>query len=115
MSRRRSWRDGKGKPRKTKLVYNIVFSMPSGTAPEKVLAGARRFAQENFAFQHRYGMVLHTDQQHPHVHMVVKAEGEDGQRLHVDKSMLRNWREDFAQMMREQGIAANATPRVARG
>jgi hypothetical protein len=47
--------------------------------------------------------------------MVVKAEGEDGQRLHVDKVMLRQWREDFARMMREQGVAANATPRVARG
>ena len=47
--------------------------------------------------------------------MVVKAEGDDGQRLHVDKAMLRQWREDFARMMREQGIAANATPRVARG
>jgi hypothetical protein len=60
-------------------------------------------------------MVLHTDQAHPHVHMVVKAEGEDGRRLHVDKEMLREWREDFARMMREQGVAANATPRVARG
>jgi hypothetical protein len=29
--------------------------------------------------------------------------------------MLRQWREDFARMMREQGVAANATPRVARG
>jgi hypothetical protein len=29
--------------------------------------------------------------------------------------MLRQWREDFARMMKEQGIAANATPRVARG
>jgi hypothetical protein len=45
--------------------------------------------------------------------MVVKAE--DGQRLHVDKVMLRQWREDFARMMREQGIAANATPRVVHG
>jgi type IV secretion system T-DNA border endonuclease VirD2 len=60
-------------------------------------------------------MVLHTDQQHPHVHMVVKAEGDDRRRLHVDKIMLRQWRQDFARMMREQGIAANATPRVARG
>jgi hypothetical protein len=60
-------------------------------------------------------MVLHTDQPHPHVHMVVKAEGEHGQRLHIDKEMLREWREDFARMMREQGVAANATPRVARG
>jgi hypothetical protein len=28
---------------------------------------------------------------------------------------LRDWREDFAQLMREQGIAANATPRAIRG
>ncbi|MFL6602192.1 MAG: hypothetical protein ACJ8R9_12775 [Steroidobacteraceae bacterium] len=54
-------------------------------------------------------------QQHPHVHIVVKAEDELGRRLHIDKEMLRQWREDFARMMREQGIAANATPRVARG
>lgn len=47
--------------------------------------------------------------------MVVKAEDETGRRLHVDKPMLREWRADFARMMREQGIAANATPRVIRG
>ncbi len=29
--------------------------------------------------------------------------------------MLRHWREDFARLMREQGIAANATPRAVRG
>jgi hypothetical protein len=29
--------------------------------------------------------------------------------------MLREWRQDFAQMMRDQGIAANATSRAARG
>jgi hypothetical protein len=80
-----------------------------------VLAAARNFAQEKFALQHRYAMVLHTDQPHPHVHMVVKAEGEHGRRLHINKEMLREWREDFARMMRDQGIAANATPRVTRG
>jgi len=60
-------------------------------------------------------MVLHTHQQHPHVHLVVKAENELGRRLHIDKQLLRDWREDFAQLMREQGIAANATPRAIRG
>ncbi len=49
------------------------------------------------------------------MHLVVKAESEQGQRLHIDKAMLRAWREHFAQLMREQGIAANATPRAARG
>jgi hypothetical protein len=108
-------RDGRVTARRAKLVHNIVFSMPSPTPSEKVLAAARKFAREKFALQNRYALVLHTDQQHPHVHMVVKAESEQGRRLHIDKAMLREWREDFAQLMREQGIAANATPRSLRG
>jgi hypothetical protein len=59
--------------------------------------------------------LLHTDQQHPHVHLVVKAESELGRRLRIDKQTLRDWREAFARLMREQGIAANATPRAIRG
>lgn len=101
--------------RVTKLVHNIVLSMPAPTPPGKVLAAARVFAREKFGVRHRYAMVLHTDQVHPHVHLVVMAEDMHGRRLHIGKRMLREWREDFARMMREQGIAANATPRVVRG
>src|SRR5579863_3076775 len=102
--------------RSIKLVHNIVLSMPAPTPPEKVLAAAKTFAREKFGLKHRYVMALHTHQQHPHVHLVVKAERENGRgRLHIDKAMLREWRQDFAQMMREQGIAANATPRSVRG
>lgn len=111
----RGMRDGRTEARATKLVHNVVLSMPAPTPPEKVLAAARVFAREKFGAQHRYAMVLHTDQAHPHVHLVVKAEGDHGKRLYIDKPMLREWREDFARMMREQGIAANATPRVVRG
>jgi Relaxase/Mobilisation nuclease domain len=100
--------------RPTKLAHNVVLSMPSPTPPDKVMAAARQFARQKFA-QHRYAMVLHTDQHHPHVHLVVKAENEVGRRPHIDKQLLRDWREDFAQLMREQGIAANATPRAIRG
>jgi hypothetical protein len=102
--------------RSVKLVHNIVLSMPSPTAPQKVLAAARVFVREKFGATHRYAMVLHTHQHHPHVHLVVKAEREDGKgRLHITKAMLREWRQDFAQEMRRQGIAANATPRSVRG
>ena len=100
--------------RPTKLVHNIVLSMPAPTPPEPVLAAARQFACQEFT-AHRYAMVLHTHQQHPHVHLVVKAENELGRRMHIDKQLLRDWREHFAQLMREQGIAANATPRAIRG
>ena len=49
------------------------------------------------------------------MHLVVKAESDQGERLYIDKTLLRTWREDFARLMREEGIAANATPRAARG
>lgn len=98
-----------------KLVHNIVLSMPAPTPPDKVLAAAKTFAREKFGLKYRYAMALHTHQRHPHVHLVVKAESLDAPRLHIDKAMLREWRQDFARMMRDQGIAANATPRAVRG
>jgi hypothetical protein len=111
----RKAKDGKPRPRPVKLTHNIVLSMPRPTPPDKVLAAAKAFAREKFALKHRYALVLHTHQEHPHVHLVVKAEGHDGRRLHIDKAMLREWREEFARLMRAQGIAANATPRIVRG
>jgi hypothetical protein len=101
--------------RPTKLVHNIVFSMPVGTPPDKLLAAVRHFAREKFALQHRYAMVLHTDHDHPHVHLVLKAVSEDGVRLNIRKATLREWRRDFAAALRMQGVAANATERAVRG
>lgn len=106
---------GKPPPRALKLVHNIVLSMPAPTPPKKVLAAAQKFAREKFALEHRYAMVLHTDQKHPHAHLLVKAEGLHGKKLHIDKAMLREWREDFARLMREEGVEANASRRVLRG
>jgi len=113
--RSRRWVDGKPGRKAPKLVHNLMFSMPAGTPPLKVLAAARKFAQEKFALKHRYAMVLHTDQKHPHVHMLVKAMSEQGVRLNIKKAALREWRHDFARYLRELGVAANATDRVVRG
>jgi hypothetical protein len=60
-------------------------------------------------------MVLHTDEPHPHVHMVVKAVSEQGVRLNIRKATLRDWRRDFARQLRTQGVVANATDRAVRG
>ena len=98
-----------------KLVHNLVFSMPKGTPANKVLQAVRVFAREKFALQHRYAMALHTDQGHPHVHVVVKAVSEQGVRLNIRKATLREWRRDFAQYLRDLGIEANATERAVRG
>jgi hypothetical protein len=106
---------GKAGRKAAKLVHNIVLSMPAGTPPVKLLAASREFAREEFALTHRYAMVLHTDQDHPHVHLVVKAVSEEGKRLNIRKATLRGWRRQFAAHLRAQGIAANATDRAVRG
>jgi hypothetical protein len=107
---------GDGRRARAKAVHNIVLSMPAKVPPEKVLAAAKAFARERFALQHRYAMVLHTDTRHPHVHLVVKAEREDGRgRLNIYKATLREWRRDFAGHLRDQGIEANATSAAERG
>jgi hypothetical protein len=101
--------------RSPKLVHKIMLSMPPGTPPKGVLAAARNFAREEFALKHRYGLVSHTDEPHPHVHLVVKAVSEQGVRLNISKATLRGWRREFARHLRNQGIAANATERAVRG
>jgi hypothetical protein len=98
-----------------KLVHNLVFSMPKGTPPDRLQKAVRKFAVEKFGLQHRYAMVLHTDQAHPHVHVVVKAISEQGERLNIRNATLREWRQDFAQYLREYGVEANATERAVRG
>jgi len=98
-----------------KLVHNIVLSMPKGAPAAGVLEASRAFAREQFALKHRYALVLHTDQPHPHVHLVVKAMSEQGRRINIRKETLREWRRQFASQLRAQGIAANATERALRG
>jgi hypothetical protein len=92
-----------------------MFSMPPGTPPDKVLAAVRNFARGEFALQHRYAFVLHTDEDHPHVHLVLKAVSEQGVRLNIRKATLRHWRSEFAHHLRLLGVAANATERAVRG
>jgi type IV secretory pathway VirD2 relaxase len=88
--------------------------MPPGTNPEKVYTAVQSFCREEFALKHRYVMALHTDEHHPHVHVVLRASDELGKRLNIKKAHLKDWREKFAAHLREQGVPANATPRMSR-
>jgi hypothetical protein len=98
-----------------KLVHKLMFSMPPGTPPGKVLEAVRNFAREEFWGQHRYAFVQHTDEAHPHVHLVLKAVNEHGVRLNIKKATLRQWRSEFARNLRLLDVEANATERAVRG
>lgn len=102
--------------------FNIIFSMPAKTDPEKILEAVQAVAQTRFQ-GHQYLMTLHTHEtdpakdapEHPHVHLILRAEDEDGNRIHIRKTDLRAWREQFAAELRARGIDANATSRAERG
>ncbi|HEX5461033.1 MAG TPA: relaxase/mobilization nuclease domain-containing protein [Steroidobacteraceae bacterium] len=113
--RRRATLEARPSRSPPKLVHKILFSMPPGTPPQKVLGAVKNFAREEFGLKHRYAMVLHTDEPHPHVHMVIKAVSEQGERLNIRKATLREWRRMFAEQLQREGVAANATERAARG
>jgi len=98
-----------------KLIHKLMFSMPARTPPDKVLSAVRNFAREQFWGQHRYAFVLHTDEDHPHVHLVLKSVSEQGVRLNIRKATLRHWRSEFARNLRLLGVPANATERAVRG
>jgi hypothetical protein len=98
-----------------KLVHKLMFSMPPGTPPDKVLGAVRNFAREEFWGQQRYALTLHIDEPHPHVHLVLKAVSEQGVRLNIKKATLRHWRSEFARNLRLLGVEANATERAVRG
>jgi|ERR1700733_801734 len=113
--RRKSELESRSNRPPPKLAHKLLFSMPAGTPPDKVLAAVKSFAREEFWGQHRYAFVLHTDEAHPHVHLVLKAISEQGVRLNIKKATLRHWRSEFARNLQLLGVEANATERAVRG
>jgi len=99
----------------TPFTHSIVLSMPADIEVTAVRDAARAFATEVFAERHDYVFALHTDADHPHVHIAVRSLGDDGTRLNPKKADLWHWREVFAAKLRERGVEAEATPRRVRG
>src|SRR3546814_13358376 len=89
--------------------------MPEGTDPDKVLGAVRGLAHAELSDNHDYVLALHTDTPRPHVHLTVQAEGLDRNRFNPRPVQLNRFRERFARELRARGVAAEATPRRARG
>jgi len=101
--------------RPTVSSVSLVFSMPAGTDPDKVLGAVRALAHSELSDNHDYVLALHTDTPRPHVHLTVQAEGLDRTRFNPRPVQLNRFRERFARELRARGVAAEATPRRARG
>lgn len=111
------WQQGDAGHRRknSRDTVNLVMSMPPGTDRDRLRDAVRTFAVRNFAADRPYVFVRHDDTSHPHCHLTLKAVGHDGRRLNPRKADLQAWRESFAACLRENGIAAEASPRRTRG
>jgi hypothetical protein len=109
-----SFVDADGRVRKSRReALNVIFSMPGGVDPEKVVAASRATAKELFA-NHQYVIAHHGDTNNPHAHVTVKMVGFDGQRLNPRKADLEQWRIEFAKQLNVRGVEAVATRRRTR-
>ena len=110
------WSDSlQWRSRPTVSSVSLIFSMPEGTDPDKVLGAVRALAHAELSDNHDYVLALHTDTPRPHVHLTVQAEGLDRKRFNPRPVQLNRFRERFARELRARGVAAEATPRRARG
>jgi hypothetical protein len=100
--------------RKGATAIAMVFSMPPGTDPDKVRDAVIALAETDMA-NRRWVLALHTDEAHPHVHLIIAGRDNDGRRFNPNRQFLQNARERFAELLRDRGIDADATMRVTRG
>jgi len=93
---------------------HIIFSTPEGSDPEAAKAAFRRFASDVFA-NHDYLFVGHDDTDFFHIHAVVKARGFEMTKLDPGRKDLKDWRNYWAECLRDEGIQVEASSRLMRG
>lgn len=93
--------------------FHFVFSMPNGTNPQAMKEAVKNLVKEEFD-GHQYFLAQHLDTDSPHVHVLINATNDKGERLNPRKQDLHNYRVNFVHKLKEQGILATATRRIHR-
>ena len=93
--------------------FHFVFSMPNGTNPEAMKDAVKNLVKEEF-YGHQYFLAQHLDTDSPHVHVLINATNDKGERLNPRKQDLHNYRVNFVHKLAEQGISATASRRIHR-
>ena len=104
-----------GRRANSPMSVSMILSMPRQTDPLALRDAVRDFARSEFGDRFDFVLALHTDTDHPHVHLSVRALGYGGERLNPKKADLAAWRQRIAEALRDRGVEAEATPRRARG
>jgi len=94
---------------------HLLFSAAGANTPEnarKTLNAARKTAEECFREKgYKYALILHTDTQHPHVHVVVNMKNinDEQKKLKLNKPEIFEIRYKFAENLNQQDLYHIAT------
>lgn len=116
-----SWNDKQGIPERNDRFAHakrIILSMPVGTDHHGFKRACTQWAKDSLD-GYDYLMAYHLDgedsrSQQPHCHILIRAVGKDGKRLHISNEERQLMREHFAQCLNKEGIQATATRRWSR-
>lgn len=90
---------------------HLMLSAKAGTDVEALRRAARSFLHDRFG-DHKFMFGIHVDKEvagHIHVHAVIAAKGESGQKLHPGPETFREWRGSYAQHAQAEGLRIVAT------
>ncbi|MEH6953059.1 relaxase/mobilization nuclease domain-containing protein (plasmid) [Nitrobacter sp. NHB1] len=90
---------------------HLMLSAKAGTDVEALRRAARSFLHDRFG-DHKFMFGIHVDKEaagHIHVHAVIAAKSESGQKLHPGPETFREWRAAYAQHARAEGLRIVAT------
>lgn len=90
---------------------HLMLSSKAGTDVEALRRAARSFLHDRFG-DHKFMFGIHVDKEaagHIHVHAVIAAKSESGQKLHPGPETFREWRAAYAQHAQAEGLRIVAT------
>lgn len=85
---------------------HLMLSAKAGTDVEALRRAARSFLHDRFG-DHKLMFGIHVDKEaagHIHVHAVIAAKSESGQKLHPGPETFREWRAAYAQHAQAEGL-----------
>lgn len=107
---------GDEKQRKRRVTAHFILDAGAEAKPEDLSKAARQFLAERFGKDgHEYLFVRHDDTKQPHVHVILNLTNAHGRRLHTSVAEVQGWREQFAEIARQNGIEVDASRAWERG
>ncbi len=102
--------------RKRRVTAHFILDAGADAKPEALSKTARQFLAERFGKTgHEYWFVRHDDTRQPHIHVILNLQNGKGRRLHTSVDEVQSWREQFAEIARQNGIEIDASRAWERG